>query len=167
MLFLTSKTKTRALLPLIGSENAFKEVLKKVPPKALPVAVLDMSVGEWLAAVNDKEYAMKYLEEEYAVVAFGYLRQFLKEMADLSAFIEGLAVSQTPDEKRAAEGVKWPNFGQRVLIDCVKFFGLHSFAEAEDVKVGDWVTMYMDAAAASQYQKNIMQAMTNNKSKAK
>ena len=52
------------------------------------------------------------------------------------------------------QGVDFPNAVERMLLDCVKFFHLHSFDEAERLKVAEWLLVAKEEASAANYERN-------------
>lgn len=155
MLVITRKTRTADIAPLLTTEERFKAVLDSVPAVPLDVPVLEMTVGQFIEATENKDYALRFLEEKYALKAFGHLKSFLAEIKKITDYLETLAVPRKAEEVQASEGVPYPSFGVRVLLDCVKAFHLHSMEEAEAVPLTSWLAVYQDAASAAIYQRNL------------
>ena len=155
MLVITRKTRTADILPLLITEERFKAVIDGVPALPLDVPVLNMTVGQFIEATEDKDYSMRFLKEKYALKAFGHLKSFLAEIKKITDYLETLAVPRKSEEVQASEGVPYPSFGVRVLLDCVKAFHLHSMDEAEAVPLTSWLAVYQDAASAAIYQRNL------------
>lgn len=148
------KTLTKDILPLL-TQDTLKELLEKVPAVPLDKPLLSLTVGEFGEIIEDEEtYIVKLLKHRKALKAFGLLRQYRQEIEAISKFFKLYDVRKTADESNAAVGIKFPNFGQRMLIDCVKWFHLNSMEEAEKVKVGDWLTLWQNEAANALYQRN-------------
>lgn len=163
---ITKRTKTRDVLPLL-TQDTLKELLEKVPAVPLDKPLITLTVGEFGEMVEDEEtYIAKLLKHRKALKAFGKLKQYKQEIEAISKFFKLYDVRRTADESNAAVGIKFPNLGQRMLIDCVKWFHLNSMEEAEKVKVGDWLTLWMDEAANMLYQRNY-QKLLEQKHKAK
>lgn len=162
------KTLTKDILPLLTQET-LRELLEKVPAMPLKKPVLAMTVGEFGEIVeNEDAFVAKLLKHRKALKAFGRLKQYKQEIEAISKFFKLYDVRRTADESNAAVGIKFPNLGQRMLIDCVKWFHLNSMEEAEKVKVSDWLTFWMDEASAALYQRNYMNIMdAKNKTKRK
>lgn len=159
-------TKTKDILPLL-TQDTLKELLEKVPAVPLDKPLLSMTVGEFGEMVEDEEtHIAKLLKHRKALKAFGLLRQYKQEIEAISKFFKLYDVRRTADESNAAIGIKFPNLGQRMLIDCVKWFHLNSMEEAEKITVGEWLTFWMDEAANMLYQRNY-QKLLEQKNKAK
>ena len=151
---ITKRTKTRAVLPLL-TQDTLKELLEKVPAVPLDKPLLSMTVGEFGEIIEDEEtYIVKLLKHRKALKAFGLLKQYRQEIEAISKFFKLYDVRKTADESNAAIGVRFPNFGQRMLIDCVKWFHLNKMEDAEKVKLSAWLTMWQDEAANALYQRN-------------
>ena len=151
---ITKRTKTRDVLPLL-TQDTLKELLEKVPAVPLDKPLITLTVGEFGEMVEDEEtYIGKLLKHRKALKAFGRLKQYKQEIEAISKFFKLYDIRRTADESNAAIGIKFPNLGQRMLIDCVKWFHLNSMEEAEKVKLSAWLTMWQDEAANALYQRN-------------
>ena len=163
---ITNKTLTRDILPLL-TKDTLKELLEKVPAMPLKKPVLAMTVGEFGEIVEDEDaFVAKLLKHRKALKAFGRLKQYKQEMEAIAKFFKLYDYQKTQEETRAATNIKFPSFGQRMIIDVVKWFGLHSTREAEKITVGEWITFWMDEAANMLYQRNY-QKLLEQKNKAK
>lgn len=148
------RTKTKDILPLL-TQDTLKELLEKVPAIPLKKPLLSMTVGEFGALVEDEEpYIVKLLSHRKALKAFGKLKQYRQEIEGISRFFKLYDYQKTQEETRAATNIKFPSFGQRMIIDCVNWFHLSSTKAAEKIKVSDWLTFWMDEAANALYQRN-------------
>lgn len=151
---ITNKTLTRDVLPLL-TQATLKELLEKVPAMPLKKPVLAMTVGEFGEIVEDEDaFVAKLLKHRKALKAFGRLKQYKQEIEAISKFFKLYEIKRTQEEEAATKGVVFPNMIQRMLIDVVKWFGLHSTREAEKITVGEWLTFYQDEAANMLYQRN-------------
>lgn len=151
---ITKRTKTRDVLPLL-TQDTLKELLEKVHAVPLDKPLITLTVGEFGEMVEDEEtYIGKLLKHRKALKAFGRLKQYKQEIEAISKFFKLYDIRRTADESNAAIGIKFPNLGQRMLIDCVKWFHLNSMEEAEKVKLSAWLTMWQDEAANALYQRN-------------
>lgn len=163
-------TKTKNVLPLLTKET-LEEFLQKVPPVPLKKPLLKMTVGEFAEVFEDEnQYIADILGCRRALKAFGRLKQFRTELEQIQKFMKLYDHQPTQEEKAAEKGIMFPSFAQRILIDCVKFFGLKSFTEAEKVPVSEWLTIFQSEASAVLYQRNYNRIMENKqklKSKAK
>ena len=151
---ITKRTKTKDILPLL-TQDTLKELLEKVPAMPLKKPLLAMTVGEFGEIVEDEDaFVAKLLKHRKALKAFGMLKQYKKEMEALSKFFKMYEIKKSQEETAAAKGITFPNLGQRMIIDCVKWFHLQSTEAAEKVKLSDWLTFWMDEAANMLYQRN-------------
>lgn len=151
---ITNKTLTKDILPLLTKE-LLEELLEKVPAVPLKKPLLSMTIGEFGAIVEDEEtYIVKLLSHRKALKAFGLLKQYRQEIDGISKFFKLYDYQKTQEEKAAAVGIRFPNLGQRMLIDVVKWFHLNSMQEAEKIKISEWLTIWQDEAANALYQRN-------------
>lgn len=165
---ITNKTLTRDIFPLLTKE-LLEELLEKVPAVPLDKPLLSLTVGEFGEIIEDEEtYIVGLLKHRKALKAFGLLKQYRQEIEGISKFLKLYDYQKTQEEKAAAVGIRFPNLSQRILIDCVKWFHLNSMEEAENIKVGEWLTIWQDEAASALYQRNYMRIMdAKNKTKRK
>ncbi len=156
---ITKKTLTKDILPLL-TQDTLKELLEKVPAVPLEKPLLSMTVGEFGEIVEDEDaFVAKLLKHRKALKAFGMLKQYQQEMEALAKFFKMYEIKKSQEENNAAKGVVFPNLGQRMLIDCVRWFHLNNTEEAEKVKVSEWLTIWQDEASAALYQRNYMNIM--------
>lgn len=153
-------TKMRELLPLLNEER-IRQLAAEIPPRPLDKPLLHMTCGEFVEAL-DEQYAMSYFQrEELAFDAFGKYRQFLDEMQAITAYLKRYEVTTDADEKAAAQGVEFPTMQERILLDCVRFYSLHSTVEAEKLPLGDWLLVVKSEGAAAQYQRRLAKIQQN------
>lgn len=147
---ITAKTRTKDILPLL-TEERIKKFAADVPPVPLEKPLLSMTCGEFIEAMDEK-FALRLLAEKRALTAFGRYRQYLKELEGITAYLGRYEVPQSADEKAAASGVRFPSMQERILLDCVRFYHLHSTAEAEALPIADWLLVVKSEGSAAQYQ---------------
>lgn len=151
---ITVKTKVREVLPLLNEER-IKAIADAVQPMALAKPLLSMTCGEFCQALTEN-YAMSFFgKDELAVVAFGRYKQYIAELESVTAYIKCFEVEQDGDEKAAAQGVDFPTMPERILLDCVRAYHLHSTEEAERLPVTDWLLVVKSEGAAAKYQRNL------------
>lgn len=156
----TKKTRVGELLPLLNEER-MRQLSQEVPAQPLERPLLKMTCGEFIAAL-DEGYAMSFFgRRERALVAFGRYRQFLTEMEGVTAYIRRYEVEQSGEEKAAAQGVSFPTLQERILLDCVRFYHLHSTMEAERLPIADWLLTVKSEGSAAQYQRKLSKIQQN------
>lgn len=155
MLVIGKKTRTQDVLPLITTEERLQAVLDAVPAVPLEVQTLDLPLGDFLQAVTDKTYSLRFFKERYALTAFGKLKTHISDIKTITAFVDRLKVERSGDELQASAGVPFPDFALRVLLDVARFFSLHSLSDAERVPVHDWLAVYQDSAANAIYKRRL------------
>ena len=153
----------RDISPLLNEER-MKELAESVPPVPLKKPLLEMTCGEFIGAL-DEGFMLSILREKRALIAFGRYREYLSQLEQITAYIKRYEVEQTADEKAASRGVQFPSLGERILIECVKHYHLHSTAEAERLPITDWLLMVKNEGSAAVYQHKLTQ-IQNRKSKA-
>lgn len=147
----TADTKTKDILPLLNEERA-KQIAETVEPYPLEKPLLKMTVGEFIMAL-DESFFLQLMKAKRAVVAFGRYRQYMAELESVTNYIQRYAVQQDADERTAAQGLDFPTLQERILIECVHHYHLHSTAEAERLPIADWLLMVKSEGANAQYQR--------------
>lgn len=115
-----------------------------------------MTIGEFSEILLDEQaYIMKILNPRAKVwKAFGQLKSFQRQMREVSNFMKKYEIKQTPEEKQASIGISFPDFCAKMLITVVQFFNLHSFKEAEQIPLADYLVILQDQSSAVKYQRN-------------
>ncbi len=138
------------MLPLLNEER-LKELVERVPPVPLKKSLLDMTCGEFIEAM-DEGYVLRLLKARRIVKALGRYRQYLSELEIITNYMKRYEVAQTSEEKAAAQGVAFPSIGERILVESVRHYHLHSTAEAEKLPLADWLLCFKDEGSKAQYQ---------------
>lgn len=137
------------------NEERIKQLSEQVPAVVLDKPLLKMSVGEFVQALDEK-YALSIINgEEYAFMAFGKYKQYMQELQAITNYIKKYEVETEGDEKAAMQGVEFPSLQERILLDCVRFYHLHSTEESETLPITDWLIVVKSEGAAAQYQRNL------------
>lgn len=151
---ITRRTLTKDILPLL-TEERLEEVLEQVQEVPLRKPLLSMSIREFGEIVSDEEtFLLSLVKQNRRALRFlGRLKSYRKAMDSLNRFIKTFDVEQTAEEKAAAKGVLFPNFQQRMLLTCAKFFGYKSLEEAGGCRLADYLTIFQDEASAMLFQR--------------
>lgn len=88
---------------------------------------------------------------------------FAKTFADT---LKNLQVPQTPEEQQAANGLPAMTFNEGMLVFVRSYFGLQSFAQAEQVTLGEILIAKHDSYYGAMYQRKLHQIQIK-KAKAK
>lgn len=153
-MLINKRTKTKKILPYLD-EKQVEDIINQIPEVALPTPILELSIGEFGALLDDEEtYIKNLLNEKYLFDALGKLKSYKRQMEELTNFLKLYEVKQTKEEKQAAVGVVFPDFAARMLLTVTKFFGLKSFDEAEKVKLSNYLLILQDEVSSLQYQRN-------------
>ena len=151
----TKKTKVKDILPFL-TEERFNSLLEAVEEYPLEKNILSFSVGEFADLTIDEEsYIKKILNpNEKVYIAFGKLKSYRNQMKQLADYLKTFELKLTPEEKMASQGIDFPSTVERMLLDCVKFFHLHSMEEAEKIPLSDWFVALKDSVATARYSRN-------------
>lgn len=154
-MIISKRTKVKNLINLIKPER-MEEFIKSFPPYPLKKSILSMSIGEFANILLDEDSFLNSLikPNERAYIAFGRLHQYSKEIKDLSNYLSSMQINLTPEEQAAGRGVDFPSFVERMLLDCVKTFHLHSMVEAEQIPLTDYLVVLKDQISSAKYQRN-------------
>ncbi len=152
---ITNRTKTKDILPLLNAEN-IERLLDAVPEYPLETAVLLMKIKQFASILEDEEsFISQLLNEKRALVAFGRLKQYRKEIKQFADFLKLYDIKEGNEEKQAKKGIVFPKMSMRMLSDVVRYFHLKSFDEAEDYTVSQWVAIFQEDAANALYQRRL------------
>ena len=150
---ITSKTKTKYILPLLDADR-LKSLLDEVPAVPLEKTLLSMTIREFSDVLADEEnFIKKILGHRKALTALGMLRSYREQAENIGKFMKMYDHKKTPEEEQAAKGVVFPDFAARMMADCVRFFHLKSFDEAEKCKVSDWLTIFQIEGSQNLFQR--------------
>ena len=140
---ITRHTTTDEVLNVLTSEQV-EQVIAKIPAYPLKVPFYAMTIGDYLKCTMDGQYLWTLVADKMAYKTFGRLRQFRSDCENLAKYLKRYEVEQTEDERRAAFGVPFPSSTERLLTTCVKYYHLHSTAEAEKLPLSDYIVAYKD-----------------------
>lgn len=154
-MLITKRTRVKDLLPLL-TEKRMEYLLERIQEYPLEKSILSMTIGEFAEILMDEQaYILTLLNpRERAWKAFGQLKSFKRQMEEVSNFMKKYEIKQTEDEKRAAINIEFPDFIAKMLITATQFFNLHSFKEAEQVPLADYLVILQDQSSAVKYQRN-------------
>lgn len=152
---ITHRTRVKDILPLL-TEKRMEYLLERIPEYPLNKPILSLTIGEFAEILMDEQaYMMKILNpRERAYIAFGQLKSFKRQMEEISAWMKKYEIKQSEEERRAAIGIEFPDFIAKILIIVVQFFGLHSFKEAEQIPLADYLIILQEQSSSIRYQRN-------------
>lgn len=168
---ITKKTKVKDIQFLIPG-NRMEEFIKSFPPVPLDKPLLKMTVAEFCELVLDESaYINKILKpRERAYIAFGKLNQYSIEMKGIADYLKSMEIKLTQEEKMAGQGIDFPSTVERILLDCVQGYNLHSTQEAEKLPITDWLLLLKNQVATAKYSRNyqkILEQRSKSKTKRK
>ena len=151
---ITKKTKVKEVLPFLNEEKT-KYLLENIPEYPLDKPIISMTIGEFSEILLDEQaYIQTFMSpKERAYKAFGRLRAFKREMDEIQKWMNKFEIKQSAEEKQAAIGIEFPNFVTKILITVVQFFSLHSFKEAEEIPLADYLVILQDQSSQVKYQR--------------
>ena len=152
---ITHRTKTKDILPLLNAEN-IERLLDAVPEHPLKTAIFSIEIRTFADILTDEQsFIESLLSERKALVAFGMLKEYRKEIQQFTAFLKQFDFKETSEEQQAKRGIQFPDMAMRMLTDVTRFFGLKSFDDAERMKVSDWLAVFQNDAASALYQRKL------------
>lgn len=129
----------------------------------MAVSVLDMTVGEFLEAL-EPEYAIHkffYNPEDNLLEAIGKLKSLREQMDDIQKILKLNEPTLTSEEKAAQAGVVFPSFEESMLCECIEWFHLHSMDEAEALSFSDYLVMKRKKSAEALFERNLNKVYAN------
>lgn len=89
-----------------------------------------------------------------------WLEIFRDFVADFCKILERLVIPQTPEQKQASANCLPVEWQEGMLVFVRAYFGLKSFAEAENVTIGDYLLAKKDDYNANIFQRNMAKIQT-------
>lgn len=157
------KTLMADLLPLLNGER-LEYLLQRVPAHPLDKPVLNMTVGEYIEAL-DKEWPLQFFKCRTAFEALGKLKQYRKEMEDVAKFIEFHSVPMDAGEKAAMVGIDFPTAQESILLTCLHEFGCpcidsvgirarrRGVRGAADIPLAEYLLVLKEKSSAAKYER--------------
>lgn len=154
---ITNTTTVGEAAPFINEEH-LKELLESELITALPLekSVFAMTLGEFLECFAD-DYATRFFSNPDTILIFavGRLKQWRSEMESVSKILTLNELKLTNEEKAAQRGVVFPTAQESILCEAVEYFHLHSFDEAEQIPLSNYLIMKRKKSAEALYQRNL------------
>ena len=148
-MLITTKTKTKSVLPLLTAERVAR-LMEAIEPQPLEKDLTDMTVGEFLDCLEE-DYALRFLEEKYLYKAIGKMKEFKRQMEAITKYLQMNEVRPNAEQERAAVGVSFPDLGEQLLLTVTEYFGLKSFDEAEGVKMSNYMLIVKKQTAEAKF----------------
>lgn len=151
---ITKRTRVSDIVPLL-TEKRVSQIIEKIDEYPLEKNITDMTIGEFGEIIlNEEEYiANMFKPRERAYIVFGRLKNFRRQLKEVMEFIQRFQIKQNADEKAAAVNINFPDMLSNILITTTQFFNLHSFDEAEKIKLCDYLLILQYKATDIQYQR--------------
>ena len=89
-----------------------------------------------------------------------WLEMFQGFVADFGKILERLVIPQTPEQKQASANCLPVEWQEGMLVFVRSYFGLKSFAEAENVTIGDYILAKKDEYNTAIFQRNMAKIQT-------
>lgn len=164
---ITDKTTVGEAIPFIKSEH-FEELLEKCDPMPLKKPIIAMTLGEFIEALGENYYETFFDDyQELLVVAIGRVKQYKKEIDDISKVLQLNEIKESSEEQAAKKGIVWPSFQENMLCSAVDWFHLHSLDEAENLPLSNYLIYARKVAAEAKYERNLNQIYMNKSKKKK
>ncbi len=168
---ITKKTKVKDILPFLTTDR-FNTLLEVVDEYPLDKDILSMTIGEFGELTLDEEGFIKKIlnPREKVYIAFGKLKNYRRQMNSLAEYLKSFEIKMTNEERLASQQVDMPTTTERILLDTVKAYHLHSTREAEQLPLTDWILVLKDMVATAKYSRNyqkILEQRSKSKTKRK
>lgn len=159
---ITNKSLTRLVLPLLD-EDKMRQVMDAVDEVPLKKPITECTVGEYIEMLAP-DYCERFFREKYAVIAFGKMKRFEREMTKIGEMLKKWEVKSSDDELAAMRGILFPTPSERLLLDVVDVFHLTAMERpkglrglfiraAVDVPLCEYLIHLKSANASAKYQR--------------
>lgn len=152
---ITRNTTIGDVTPFLKGEH-LEQLLEKCEPVPLDKPITQMTVGEFIEASRDS-YIMTFFEnrDELLVTAIGKVKQFNKEMENISKVMKLNEIKPSAEESAAQQGVVFPSFQENMLCECLDWFHLHSLDEANDIPLSNYLIVKRKKSAEALYERKL------------
>ena len=159
---ITKRTRTKAVLSNLDEKRL--EELCKVVERDKDTSLYAMSVAEFAEVADGTFFENLFRKEKRLVKAIAKYKAVKEDMEQFGEYLSSLQPPKTKEEKVASEGIDFPSLPERMCIDLVKFFSLHSFDEAEKHTIAEWLVIHKDEATSALYQRRHSEIVANERS---
>ena len=150
---ITKRTKTKQIKPFLTKELV-EELLELVPEVDLEKNIMDMTIEEFSDVIlNEDEFINKILNEKYLLVAFGKLKSYKNQMANITKLFKLYEIKQSQEEKQAAIGIIFPDLISKMMLTAAKFTNSTPLEAAKKMLVQEYLMIYQDEASSLMYQR--------------
>lgn len=94
----------------------------------------------------------KGAEDECTVLQYYWMESFRECVENVTNLLKALRIPQSAESQRAAQKCLKMNFKESTLVFVRKYFSLHSFTEAENTQVADFIIAKKDEFNSAIYQ---------------
>lgn len=136
------KNATEQVQALAWLTDASRAILnKQAVERVLPM--WQMTLGD-LIAFTDGDFSRIMPKNNITLAQFVWLSQFPEWLEEFSRTVGALQVPTTSEQRQAANACLPVEWKEGMLVFARRYFGLHSFTEAEGVKVCDFILAKKD-----------------------
>lgn len=93
--------------------------------------------------------------EELTALQFFWCERFRCFVDEFAASMERLTIPQSPEAAAAAKACMSVTFEESVVVFCREYFGLHNFADAYDISLGEFLIAKKDAYNKAVFEKKM------------
>lgn len=141
------------------------DALKKASERAY-VGMYELTFGQFLRASGGDFSEVLGDMSDPTVLQVYWCKRFADFQAEFGDALKNTQVQPTADQKQAASGLPQQTFAEAMLTFGRAYFGLHSFAEAENLTLGDLIIARKDVYISAMFERRL-QAIQMKKYKSK
>lgn len=125
----------------------------------------DIKIGDFIQLMHLTEAD---IEQRFdTVFAVYWLRGFKDFLEDFVKTVNNLTVKQTAKEAAASDVCYDVDFDEGMLVFTRSYFGLHSFKEAEEITIGEFIMAKKDAYNSTMFERKLSDITMSKPNKSK
>ena len=152
-MLITRRTRTRDVLPFVTDKETMDRIIGAVDEVPLDKPLIEMTIAEF-AETTDEDYVLRFLNEKYAWKAFGKLKSLKKQTEEITKFLKMNEIKPSKDQEQSAIGVVFPDMVEQMLLRVTEYFHLHSFEEAERIKLSNYLLINKKDSSEAKFRDN-------------
>lgn len=121
------------------------EALERVI-KPMDINILKMKVGDIIKCITSEQSFAEYVDSlDYTIIdKFAFVKGFMNQINGLFKSLDKYNDNVPPEYQSVLMTTKGLSTPEAILVDCIKYYNLHSTREAEELPFFDWYIMKRD-----------------------
>lgn len=144
------------ILPFVTDESR-KELIAKVIEKRNPYT---LTLADFFACVKGDFSCVVTDVDQPTTADVLWVENFVTFIEEFAAVLKRLSIPQTAEQKQAQKNCLPVDWQEGMLVFARKYFGLHNFADAEKITIGDFLIAKKDDYNTAIFERNLHKIQT-------